>query len=828
MVEFGLKLKDNQVAEWADHYMRYERLKKILQQIQKRAQDFQNRHPEQARLLKEHTLHLPPLNEHPNETEDTPPPPPTTITTTTTTTENNANIPPSESSNSLVRVFHQATTNMTDYFRNNNNTNAQPPLWQSMQMELQTYIQEFDTCLTQDIQRVNQFYQSQLQELQHRLEFLKNIVQELQQKSDKSNTTTTKNNNNLDEETPATTQDDDHWMTVMESTPLISSKRKKALPWVTGHRRHPSSTTTEAGAFLFQDSNNDDVQDLQRYYREAESIQRALVDQYRIAKLLLNFAIMNYTGFVKIVKKYEKIMSTIVKKAPPRYQQAIQPNNICNEGQVVEQLASQLEQVYANWFCERNVSEARAQMLPKKGDSLEMDWSQLRLGYRMGMCAILGIWVCWDCIWGLYESGRSTIGGRTAFPVFRACGGILLLQWLWGVSVWVWSRYRVNYIYLFDLDPRVVRSSLALFNEAVDNTLVFLFSALLYYKAGAHDIPGRFPAGLVPFVLVLFTIYHLIFPLQIRSHMWKAIWLVVTTPATSPSFYHGYIGDIFTSMIKVFQDLVWTGFFIGTGDFLISEDSNKSTKHPWAKTVWYSSILIPLVTLLPLWFRFNQCLRKYADTGKRFPHLANALKYAVSQTVTLFGAFHPLYMEVSRGGSDIFQIFWTFAFVASSLYSFVWDVYMDWGLGRSKHGYLASPLMYPKRSFYVFVIAVDLVLRFAWVLTLVPPQSGASFGLPAYLTALSMMLELIRRTLWGFLRLENEHRTNASGHRRVGFVPLHFSTGHVHEYKKEKERSGFAVLLEIAVITVVVVGACVVAVVAAQQATEKASSSFEL
>lgn len=107
-----------------------------------------------------------------------------------------------------------------------------------------------------------------------------------------------------------------------------------------------------------------------------------------------------------------------------------------------------------------------------------------RLGYRMGMCAVLGLWVCWDCVWGFVASGTTTIGGRTAFPVFRACGGLLILQWFWGCSVFIWTRFRVNYIYLFDFDPRIVNSPLALFNEAVDNTLFFLLCMLLYYKVG--------------------------------------------------------------------------------------------------------------------------------------------------------------------------------------------------------------------------------------------------------------------------------------------------------------------------------------------------------
>ena len=106
-----------------------------------------------------------------------------------------------------------------------------------------------------------------------------------------------------------------------------------------------------------------------------------------------------------------------------------------------------------------------------------------------------------------------------------------------------------------------------------------------------------------------------------------------------------------------------------------------------------------------------------------------------------------------------------------------------------------------------------------WVLTLLPPQSGAKFEIPQYLSAITMMLELFRRTIWGFLRLENEHRSNAAGYRRVDFVPLHFHTGHKHHYKEDKQRQGFMVLTEVIVITVGVLVVCVFSVVAAQRAT---------
>ena len=276
-------------------------------------------------------------------------------------------------------------------------------------------------------------------------------------------------------------------------------------------------------------------------------------------------------------------------------------------------------------------------------------------------------------------------------------------------------------------------------------------------------------------------------------------------------------------MVKVFQDFAFTIGFVVSGDFMVSEDKLKEDKsHMWQHSLWYKNILIPLICLFPLWIRFNQCLRRYLDTGIRGPNLLNAFKYAMSQTVTLFGAFHPLYLMYSRDDSNaisLFQVFWMALFVASSLYSFTWDVIMDWGLGQPKFAFLGPRLMYPHRLSYYLVIAADLVLRFMWVLTLVPPQSGAQFEIPQYLTAVSMALELFRRTLWGFFRLENEHRNNTGHYRRVSFVPLHFNTGHKHKYSHEKEHVGWTVLAEVGVVSLIVIGVSVSSVIAAQRAS---------
>lgn len=109
--------------------------------------------------------------------------------------------------------------------------------------------------------------------------------------------------------------------------------------------------------------------DNEKVLAEADSIKRALIDQYRTATLLKNFAIMNYTGFVKIIKKHDKS----IPDQKGRFKGMLDVENLFNEGREVDALSKRLERYYANWFCEGDVREATAAMLPKKGDGLEMD-----------------------------------------------------------------------------------------------------------------------------------------------------------------------------------------------------------------------------------------------------------------------------------------------------------------------------------------------------------------------------------------------------------------------------------------------------------------------
>lgn len=54
-----------------------------------------------------------------------------------------------------------------------------------------------------------------------------------------------------------------------------------------------------------------------------------------------------------------------------------------------------------------------------------------------------------------------------------------------------------------------------------------------------------------------------------------------------------------------------------------------------------------IVNCIPAWIRFAQCIRRYRDTGEKFPHLANAGKYST----TFFVVFTRVLLKRTKGNT---------------------------------------------------------------------------------------------------------------------------------------------------------------------------------
>lgn len=95
---------------------------------------------------------------------------------------------------------------------------------------------------------------------------------------------------------------------------------------------------------------------------------------------------------------------------------------------------------------------------------------------------------------------------------------------------------------------------------------------------------------------------------------------------------------------------------------------------------------------------------------------------------------------------------------------------MDWGLFDKNAGentFLREEIVYPQKAYYYCAIVEDVILRFAWTIQIsltsmqVFPYAGD------IISTVFAPLEVFRRFVWNFFRLENEHLNNCGEFRAV-------------------------------------------------------------
>ena len=92
--------------------------------------------------------------------------------------------------------------------------------------------------------------------------------------------------------------------------------------------------------------------------------------------------------------------------------------------------------------------------------------------------------------------------------------------------------------------------------------------------------------------------------------------------------------------------------------------------------------------------------------------------------------------------------------ITSTLYSYSWDLKIDWALLDRKADLclLRDRLIYRHWTYY-FMMVGNFVLRLAWVLTLSPNITDRTFGSPEIFRLITGALEIVRRGMWNILRI---------------------------------------------------------------------------
>lgn len=470
------------------------------------------------------------------------------------------------------------------------------------------------------------------------------------------------------------------------------------------------------------------------------------------------------------------------------------------------------------------------------------DWKLFSLGLRLGALLMLLVWAIWDCVVDAHIRPESNPTGDywidAVIPLYRCTGFAILCYWMWGLNVLVWTRFKINYLFLMQLHPRASSSHRQIFTHCITLSLIFLTNFIIYFKMQRGDFPrsGGMAPSILPVGLFIFlALIVLPWPgCGTPSKQWVILFLQVCAAPFAPvTFTHVFVGDVLTSVVKPLIDVAYSFCFIGSGIWLHGEiTADNGSK--CLKSTALNEFFTPFLSALPLYLRMQQCFRRYYETRQRFPHMINAGKYATAASVVFIGVIHT--QSVTKGaGSGGETALWILALIASTCYSYAWDLTQDWGLLRTHQGPgvfpLRADLIYgPGRGKYYAAIVLDLLFRFAWSLTFVPATANSPLGTWFHtgLNPIVTAMEIVRRGVWSFFRVEQEHLTQvvayqrmmddpsaSAAERELGGEDSEWSEVNEERAAQEQEQnariaSGWKLILEIAVLAAIVISVALV------------------
>ncbi|KAF3662732.1 Phosphate transporter PHO1 -like protein 10 [Capsicum annuum] len=174
----------------------------------------------------------------------------------------------------------------------------------------------------------------------------------------------------------------------------------------------------------------------------------------------------------------------------------------------------------------------------------------------------------------------------------------------------------------------------------------------------------------------------------------------------------------------------------------------------------------------------SQCVRRLCEEKDQAQAL-NGLRYFLTILALVIKTAYGL-----RKGSTL-EVLVILSSLITTFFNTYWDIVVDWGLLRrkSKNKFLRDKLILHHKSVYFIAMVLDVLLRFAWLQLVLKFNVHSLQG--STVSSIFACLEVIRRGMWNFFRLENEHLNNVGKYRAFKSVPLPFAYHEDDEHKEE-------------------------------------------
>ena len=369
----------------------------------------------------------------------------------------------------------------------------------------------------------------------------------------------------------------------------------------------------------------------------------------------------------------------------------------------------------------------------------------------LSLCLLLVTIAFMSFLAGYFPSKRWVIVLR----LLRSPLTIILFMFLFGFNVMAWSRFNIDFVRIFEFPIDSIPTPRVMFNMGSFFTFFFsLLSAVCFFSTDRYlFIMNKVIAAVMWSTLLLF----LINPLKIlyRSGRFSLVMVfvrIIMSPLPVVKFGDFWLADQLNSMVPLLLDVQFFLCYCGITSSWKNELDLKSC------TVSGNGVR-PIISCLPALWRFWQTLRCYQRTRK-FAHLVNSVKYFTTFPVVVFAFIFTVTVKGESWKSLTFDrvgwiiIMWSISSVIHSLYTFFWDVKMDWGLFCFSKRMLLRPTLYYPKFVYVIAIIFDFIIRFACAIKL---TLAIVYHYDSDIIYFALIIaELLRRWVWNFFRIEYE------------------------------------------------------------------------
>ncbi|KAF6148143.1 hypothetical protein GIB67_011918 [Kingdonia uniflora] len=493
-----------------------------------------------------------------------------------------------------------------------------------------------------------------------------------------------------------------------------------------------------------------------------EQLKRAFIEFYQKLRLLKNYCFLNLLAFSKIMKKYDKVAS---RNASRSYLNMID-NSYIGSSDEVTRLIERVEATFIKHFSNANRRKGMSTLRPKAKQERH------RITFFFGLFTGCSIALLIALVMILHLRNIIQKGGfgqymENMFPLYSLFAFIFLHMVMYAANIYFWRRYRVNYSFIFGFKQgtelgyrEVLLVSMGLATLALASVLGNMDMEIDPLTKDYKALTELLPLALLTLVLLItFCPLNIIYRSS-RYFLLTIVFRCLCAPLYKVTLPDFFLADQITSQIQALRSLEFYVCYYGWGDFRQRRNMCKSSDV-------YNTFYFIIATI-PYWSRLLQCLRRLYE--ERDPMQGyNGLKYFSTIVAVLMRTAY------SRQKS---QGWWVMALVTSviaTIFSTYWDLIVDWGLlqRNSKNKWLRDKLILPHKSVYFGVMVLNIILRLAWLQTVL--NFKVTFLHRETLIAIVASLEIIRRGIWNFFRLENEHLNNVGKYRAFKSVPLPFN-----------------------------------------------------